>query len=79
MIPNIPDLNNFLGRQAFGWTMDGTAVVLLVALLIPWLVLAVAAVADALDTSWRPIEWARAEGRVADATTPEPGSVRDAA
>lgn len=54
MMP-IPELTIDLGTQVigFGWTMDGTAIALLVVLLIPWLVLGLAAIIDVLGIAPR--------------------------
>jgi hypothetical protein len=61
MMPMIPDpLSIDLGSQAlrFGWTMDGSVLVLLAVLLVPWVLMGLAAVSELLDTG-------RAESAVA--------------
>ena len=55
MMPTIPSLTLDLGSEAIrlGWTMDGTAIILLAVLLIPWLVLGLSAIVDVLGIAPR--------------------------
>jgi hypothetical protein len=55
MMTTIPSFGLDLGSEAsrLGWTMDGVAIALLVILLIPWLVLSLAAIADVVGMAPR--------------------------
>jgi hypothetical protein len=55
MMPTISSLTLDLGSEAsrLGWTMDSTAIALLVIVLIPWLVLGLAAIVDVLGIAPR--------------------------
>ena len=71
MMPTISGFTLDLGSEAirFGWAIDGTAIILLVALLVPWIVLGVAAIVDVLDR--RPVETALPEATTIETTVAE--------